>query len=92
MQSTRLKERARWAIKVSLALDKEHPGVPYRVKAGGDFEILTDRASLAWRKDDGSAGALPSISTLDRERARIAALDATATIERSVGTSTFTVL
>jgi len=92
LQSTRLKERARWEIKLSLGLNKQHPGVPYRVNPDGSFTILTDRASLAWRLDDGSAGPLPRVSDADRTAARTVALAAIASIERPLGTSTLTVL
>jgi len=91
-QSMILRERARWEAKLALALDKEHPGVPHRVNADGSLDIFTDRASLAWKNNDGSTGALPAISTADRDRARVAALAAIAAIERPSGTSTLTVL
>lgn len=43
--STQAKERARWVVKqhfMSLGtMDKEHPGVPYRVEPNGDFTILS---------------------------------------------------
>ena len=43
LQSSRVKEAARWAAKLALALDKEHPGVPYRVDADGGFTLGVDR-------------------------------------------------
>ena len=91
VQSSRLKERARWEVKLSLGLDKEHPGVPYRVNADGSFTIPTDRASLAWMLPDGSVGPLPTISTADRNVARTNALAAVLLVERPAGTSTLTV-
>ena len=41
LQSSRVKERARWEAKLELGLDKENPGVPYRVEPDGNFTILT---------------------------------------------------
>lgn len=41
MQSSRVKERARAAAKLELALDKEHPGLPYRVLADGNISIVS---------------------------------------------------
>ena len=90
VQSSRLKERARWEIKLSLGLDKQHPGVPYRVNPDGSFTVLTDRASLAWMKDD-LVGPLPTISPADRTRARTAAVNAIANLERPLGVSAVTV-
>ena len=43
VQSSRVKERVRWVVKVELGLDKEHPGVPYRVDADGGFTIGMDK-------------------------------------------------
>ena len=91
LQSSRVKETARWQIKVELGLDKEHPGVPYRVNPDGSFTIPTDRASLAWTLEDGSPGPLPAISTPDRARARAAANSAVLRVSRPSGTSTVTV-
>lgn len=39
LQSSRVKETARYAAKLELALDKEHPGLPYTVDALGNFSI-----------------------------------------------------
>ena len=39
--SSKLKERARWEAKLEMGLDKEHPGVPYRVNPDGSFAIVT---------------------------------------------------
>jgi hypothetical protein len=39
--TTSAKERARWALKLDLGLDKEHPGLPYRVEPNGDITILS---------------------------------------------------
>jgi len=91
LQSSRVKETARWQIKLELGLDKEYPGVPYRVNPDGSFTIPTDRASLAWSLQDGSPGPLPSINTADRVRARAAANNAVAAVSRPNGTSTVTV-
>ena len=41
LQSSRFKERARWEAKLELGLDKEDPGVAYRVEPNGDFVIMT---------------------------------------------------
>ena len=41
LQSSRLKEKARWEAKLELGLDKEDPGVAYRVEPSGDFVIMT---------------------------------------------------
>ena len=90
LQSSRVKEAARWAVKVELGLDKEHPGVPYRINADGSFTVLTDSASLAWEKD-GQPGPLPTIRGVDRNRARTAALSAVSATSRPIGTSTVTV-
>jgi len=91
LQSSRVKETARWQIKLELGLDKEYPGVPYRVNPDGSFTIPTDRASLAWSLQDGSPGPLPSINTADRVRARAAANNAVAAVSRPSGTSAVTV-
>ena len=90
LQSSRVKEVARWAVKLELGLDKEHPGVPYRINADGSFTVLTDSASLAWEKD-GQPGPLPMIRGIDRNRARTAALSAISATSRPIGTSTVTV-
>jgi len=47
LQSSRMKERARWEAKLELGLDKEHPGVPYRVNPDGSFTILTGAKGVA---------------------------------------------
>ena len=91
LQSSRLKERARWEVKLVLGLDKEHPGVPYRVNQDGSFTVLTDRASLAWIAPDRSVGALPTITTQDRIKARTDAINAIASLERPPGVSAVTV-
>ena len=91
LQSSRVKEAARWAVKVELGLNKEHPGVRYRTNADGSFTVLTDAASLAWTREDGTAGPLPTIRNQDRTRARTAALNAALTVSRPAGTSTVTV-
>jgi len=91
LQSSRVKEAARWAVKVELGLDKEHPGVPYRINADGSFIVLTDAASLVWTLPDGTAGPLPTIRGVDRNRARTAALAAVCATARPIGTSTVTV-
>lgn len=36
------RETARWIAKVSLGLDKEHPGVPFKVETDGVFTIGKD--------------------------------------------------
>jgi hypothetical protein len=36
------RETARWIAKVSLGLDKEHPGVPFKVEQDGIFTIGKD--------------------------------------------------
>ena len=41
LQSSRIKEYARYAAKIELALDKEHPGISYSVDAQGNFVIVT---------------------------------------------------
>ena len=46
LQSSRVKESARWAAKLALALDKEHPGVPYRVEPDGSFALGMDKNGL----------------------------------------------
>ena len=91
LQSSRVKETARWQIKLELGLDKEHPGVPYRINPDGSFTIPTDRASLAWSLQDGSPGPLPVINAADRARARAAANSAVLGVSRPSGTSTVTV-
>ena len=91
LQSSRVKEAARWTVKVELGLDKEHPGVRYRTNADGSFTVLTDAASLAWVREDGTAGPLPTIRNQDRTRARTAATTAASTVSRPTGTSTVTV-
>lgn len=91
LQSSRVKETARWATKVELGLNKEHPGVPYRVNADGSFTVPTDRASLAWTAPDGSIGPLPNINNADRVRARTAANNAVLLVSRPAGTSQVTV-
>ena len=90
LQSSRVKEAARWAVKVELGLDKEHPGVPYRINADGSFAVLTNPASLVWEKD-GAPGPLPIIRQQDRNRARTSALSAVSATSRPIGTSTVTV-
>jgi len=90
VQSSRVKEAARWAVKLELGLDKEHPGVPYRINVDGSFTVLTDPASLVWEKD-GQPGPLPAIRGVDRNRARTAALAAVSATSRPIGTSTVTV-
>jgi hypothetical protein len=85
IQSSRVKEAARKAVKTELGLSKEHPGVPYRINANGSFTVLTDNASLAW------SGSLPSISNQTRTRARTRALEAAALVAKPLGTSTVTV-
>jgi hypothetical protein len=84
IQSSRVKEAARKAVKTELGLDKQHPGVPYRVNADGSFTVLTAAASLAW------SGSLPSISSQTRTRARNAGLQAAALVAKPLGTSTLT--
>ena len=91
LQSSRVKEKARAAVKRELGLDKEHPGVPYRVNANGSFTVLTDPAVLVWTAPDGSPGALPAIRNQDRNRARTAALLEAGLVEQKVGMSTVTV-
>ena len=91
LQSSRVKEKARAAVKRELALDKEHPGVPYRVNADGSFTVLTDPAVLGWTAPDGSPGTLPTIRNNDRNRARSAALLEAGLVEQRAGMSTVTV-
>ena len=91
VQSSRVKEKARAAVKRELGLDKEHPGVPYRVNADGSFTVLTDPALLVWTLPDGSPGPLPIIRNNDRNRARGAALLEVGLVEQKVGMSTVTV-
>lgn len=69
-KSSQLKEIARWTVKVSLGLDKRHPGVPYFVDASGDITVTTDPALIVWTLEDGTEGPLPRITTGDRNRAR----------------------
>lgn len=47
VQSSRLKEAARWSVKVRMGLDKEHPGVPYSVDANGNFTIVSGAVGAA---------------------------------------------
>ena len=42
-QSVIVRESARWAAKLSLGLDKEYPGVPYRVEPDGTFTLGVQR-------------------------------------------------
>lgn len=91
LQSCRVKETARAVVKAELGLDKEHPGVPYRVGADGNFTVLTTRPALAWIAPDGSPGAVPNISASERTRARAAAALAVQAVVRPVGTSIVTV-
>lgn len=91
IQSSRVKENARKTVKRELALDRKHPGIPYTVEPDGNFTLRTDTESLAWTREDGTPGPLPTITTEDRLRAKTegeAAADGTV---RSIGTSTVTV-
>lgn len=87
-QSSRVREAARWAVKVELGLDKNHPGIPYRTNADGSFTLLASPSDLAWRREDGSDGPLPTIVFADRERAADKAEEATALVDSPPGTST----
>jgi hypothetical protein len=91
LQSSRVKEKARAAVKRELGLDKEHPGVPYRTNADGSFTVFTDPAVLGWTAPDGSIGTLPTIRNNDRNRARSAALLESGLVEQRIGMSTVTV-
>jgi hypothetical protein len=91
LQSSRRKEAARWAVKVELGLDKEHPGVPYTKNADGSFTVTTDPALLGWTLPDGSPGPLPTIRNPDRNRARSAALLAVGLVQQATGASAVTV-
>lgn len=91
VQSSRVKEAARWAVKRELGLDKDHPGVSYRVLPNGNFAITTSSQDLSWRREDGSPGPLPLIFSADRIRAANRAAADIAAIERPAGTSTVTV-
>jgi len=82
-----VKETARAIVKAELGLDKEHPGVPYRVNDDGGFTIQSDPSVLVWTAPDGSPGPLPVIRQNDRNRARTRALAAIESIEKPVGTS-----
>ena len=39
VQSSKLKEAARWAIRLELGLDKDAPQIPYTVESDGSFTI-----------------------------------------------------
>ena len=47
LQTCRKKEAARWAVKVDLELDKEHPGPPFTVGADGIITVLSGANGLA---------------------------------------------
>jgi hypothetical protein len=81
VQSSRVKEAARWAAKLHLLLDKEHPGVPYRVETDGNFTIGVDS-----RGEE-----MPEWPKNDIQRALLAtAIDAAVLeVTRPAGTSTF---
>jgi hypothetical protein len=87
LQSCRVKESGRYAVKQELGLDKQHPGVPYSVATDGSILIRTDRAAMGWVREDGTAGPVPNYNLQDRERARQAASLAMGTVERPSGTS-----
>ena len=79
VQSNRVRETARYAAKTYLKLDKEHPGVPYRIEADGSFTLGVDQlgnkmAGWPTRKVD-----------LDKLQAVIS--EAVLSVERPIGTS-----
>ena len=84
LQSSRVKEAARWAAKVQLGLDKEHPGVPYRVESNGNFVIGVDRETGTRMTGWPNAGA-------NRTNLITAINDAVQQVTRPLGTSTLTV-
>lgn len=86
-QSMRVKEAARWAAKLALRLNKEHPGVPCRINQDGSLSLLTSPSDLAWRLGD-SAGPLPVIFSADRDRAADSVEAAVSAVDRPIGTST----
>lgn len=46
LTSSRIKEAARWAAKLELALPENHPGVPYRVDPDGGFTVGVDQRGV----------------------------------------------
>jgi hypothetical protein len=64
LQSSRAKEAARWAMKLELGLDKEHPGLPYTVDANGDITIQSGVVGTAHARVKGRADA--AVSALHR--------------------------
>jgi len=84
LQSSRVKEAARWAAKLQLGLDKEHPGVPYRVESNGNFIIGVDRETGTRMGGWPNAGA-------NRTNLITAINDAVQQVTRPLGTSTLTV-
>lgn len=78
LQSSRVKEAARWAAKVELMsrgiVDKEYPGLPFTVAADGSFTI--------------QSGVVGAVLTAVRSVVDAAVL----TVSRPIGTSTVSVV
>lgn len=85
IQSVRVREAARAAAKIELALDKEHPGVPYRVEDDGNFTI---GVSSRLNKDTGTREWVTmSEWPADKTRLDAAMEAATAKVEKLPGIS-----
>jgi hypothetical protein len=78
VQSERVREAARYAVKLELGLDKEHPGVPFQVDPDGNFTILLDALDIP-------------LTPPGRVRASAAAQAAVAQVRRPLGTRTVSV-
>lgn len=84
LHSEFVREAARAAAKQSLGLDKEHPGVPFRIEADGSFTLGLDRRNghmPEWPRTAGQA----------RTRLATAIADAIGDIPKPLGTSTVTI-
>lgn len=57
LQSSRVKEAARYAAKLEMKLDKKHPGLPYTVDPAGNFTILTGATGLVKARVRSAAAA-----------------------------------
>src|SRR3990167_10464654 len=79
VQSNRVRETARYAAKTYLKLDKEHPGVPYRIEADGSFTIGIDQL--------GSKMAEWPSSKRELDKLQAVISEAVLSVERPIGTS-----
>jgi hypothetical protein len=79
VQGERVREAARWAVKLELKLDKEHPGVPFTVGQDGNFTLDLDALGLP-------------LTVADKARAQAAAQAAVAQVRRPPGVRTIAVL